>query len=308
MQKLPLVAILLSTYNGEKYLREQLDSIMVQTYKNFILYIRDDGSNDNTIFIIKEYEKKYKHKIQIIDEAQHVNLGYKGSFWKLLRKVSEASYYAFCDQDDIWLPEKIEKGILALQVGKCEEPLLYFSSFVYINGKSEIIGDAHKVQLQSELKDLLFYTPAFGFTIIINKKLRDMAINVPDSSQIPHDGWCLKVASTTGKIIYDPFVAAQYRRHEDTVTYSTPSKWIQVKKWLRNDIFGQALDENYFIISNFLLEYKTVLSKEEIEILSIFCRATLFSKKYFQKLFFTKRLRPSWGGEMALRLCFLIGK
>ena len=102
------VDILLATYNGERFLQKQIDSILQQTYSNFTIYIRDDGSKDGTIKIIKDYAQKYPNKILFIEDILG-NLGVTQNFNELM-KYSSANYIAFSDQDDIWLPQKIEKS------------------------------------------------------------------------------------------------------------------------------------------------------------------------------------------------------
>ena len=103
------VVILMATYNGQKYLKCQLDSIIQQTYRNWQLIIRDDCSKDNTVKIIQEYEKK-DDRIKVIDN-EGKNLGAIGNFFELIKKAPDASYYAFSDQDDYWHEDKIEKAV-----------------------------------------------------------------------------------------------------------------------------------------------------------------------------------------------------
>ena len=105
------VDVLLATYNGEKYLKEQIDSILNQTYQNINLIISDDNSNDSTRKILEEY-KKIDNRIKIY--LQDKNLGYIKNFEFLLTKV-ESNYYMLSDQDDVWLPEKIEKSMKTLK-------------------------------------------------------------------------------------------------------------------------------------------------------------------------------------------------
>ncbi|HND46573.1 MAG TPA: glycosyltransferase, partial [Chitinophagales bacterium] len=106
------VDILLATYNGERFLQKQIDSILQQTYSNFTIYIRDDGSKDGTIKIIKDYAQKYPNKIIFIEDILG-NLGVTQNFNELM-KYSSANYIAFSDQDDIWLPNKIEQSLKVL--------------------------------------------------------------------------------------------------------------------------------------------------------------------------------------------------
>ena len=101
-----MIAILMSTYNGERYLREQIDSLLNQTYKDWKLYIRDDGSTDETISIIESYVNDYPDLIVLLKDDLG-NLGSARSFMRIL-SVVDADYYMFCDQDDVWLPNKVK--------------------------------------------------------------------------------------------------------------------------------------------------------------------------------------------------------
>ena len=131
MSKLPLVNVLLSTYNGARYIQQQLDSLFAQTYANMTIYIRDDGSTDNTLSLIIPYLSRKEKQIILLDNREKLNIGYMKSFWLLLKESGDADYYAFCDQDDVWLPDKIEAGVRALSKKDPSIPLLFSSSFDY---------------------------------------------------------------------------------------------------------------------------------------------------------------------------------
>ena len=107
------IAILLATYNGAKYIREQLDSLFQQSCDQFHLYIRDDGSKDDTLKIVEEYRQKFSDRITVLEDSQK-HKGAAKSFMTLLQEV-DSDYYMFCDQDDIWLPEKIEKTLAQMK-------------------------------------------------------------------------------------------------------------------------------------------------------------------------------------------------
>ena len=127
------VQILMSTYNGERYIREQIDSFLQQTYPLINILVRDDGSSDGTIAILEEYAEKYDN----ITYYKGNNLGVIQSFLQLLRDSDDAAtYYAFADQDDVWLPEKIEKAIEMLENNtETSMPLLYCSD-VYVTDEN----------------------------------------------------------------------------------------------------------------------------------------------------------------------------
>ena len=162
------VAILMSTYNGEKYLKEQLDSLLNQTYKNIDIYIRDDESKDSTVEIIENYMKS----VDNIKLIKGKNLGFVKSFFELLKNVEEADYYAYCDQDDIWMEDKIQRVVEHLSKLDENKPNLYFSNSDYYDGEMNFVahGDSKKVY---NFRNSLVECVSQGMTMCINKKARD---------------------------------------------------------------------------------------------------------------------------------------
>lgn len=305
------VNILMSTYNGELYIRQQLDSIFSQTYKNFQLYVRDDASNDRTLEVIESYRenlsKEQADKFVIIPNPAKQNWGYMKSFWWLLKNSPKADYYAFCDQDDVWLPDKIERGVMKMNQERENIPLLYTARFDYYSSNMEFQEHGIEYPYDISFDKVAFYTPAFGFTIMINDCLKKTAFASKDLTNIPHDAWCLKIAAAFGKIIYDNKITAKYRRHGSTVTYATASKWKLVKEWIRNDILKGNLEERYWFLDRFEEEYYNRLLDEDRKFIQLF-GADKILKGRMKKVFYKHRLRPTLGGEIALRICFLLGK
>lgn len=169
------VAILISTYNGEKYLKEQMDSLLNQTYKNIDIYIRDDSSTDGTIKIIEEYIKNTSN-IKLIKGE---NLGFVKSFFELLKEVREADYYAFCDQDDIWMEDKIERAVEFLSKLDENKANLYFSNSDYYDGEMNFIAHGEEKKVYN-FRNSLVECVSQGMTMCINKKARDeIAKNIP---------------------------------------------------------------------------------------------------------------------------------
>ena len=308
MSRQPLVNVLLSTYNGEKYIQQQLDSLFAQTYTNMTIYIRDDGSTDNTLSLIFPYLSRKEKKVILLENESNQNIGYMKSFWLLLKESGEADYYAFCDQDDVWLPTKVEAGVLGLSKKNPSIPLLFSSSFEYCDENLNFIGKAPALFTPVQLKDVLFYTPAFGFTILFNHALRNIALSTLDLDAIPHDGWCQKIAAAFGEFVYDPTPRAKYRRSSSSVTHAGSDKFHYIIKWLQNDIFGNGLEDYYFVITHFYKTYGKYLNSENKKLLSLFTQQPFSLSLYMNRLLYPKRLRPSWGGELALRLCFLFNK
>lgn len=214
------VGILLATYNGEKYLKEQLDSIIDQTYKNWIIYISDDHSTDNTTDIICEYKELYKDKIVVIENENKLSSA-KMNFANLFEKVDKLDYYIFCDQDDVWDKEKITKLLYSI---KKEEklskdlPILVYSDLKIVDEKLDIISDS-LVRYENKFlpKNNIFnhilienYFP--GCAIMFNAKLKDKVKDIYSECEM-HDWWLTLVAAFCGKIVYIDEPLHLYRQH-----------------------------------------------------------------------------------------------
>ena len=214
------VAVLMSTYNGEKYLREQIDSILAQEGVNVTLYIRDDGSSDSTIDIIKDY-LKHNNKVKL-DIGK--NMGVGNSFMQLVYDVGdEFDYYAFADQDDVWYSNKLAKAIEI--IGNIEEPRLYGSNQELIDKDKGRLGlryssDFHMV---TEVESVFQINHISGCTLVFNRRLRNLLCEVnrrPTGLLLNnriHDVWVVNVAALYGGLIYDVNAYIGYRQHDNNV-------------------------------------------------------------------------------------------
>lgn len=209
------IDILLATYNGEKYLEEQLDSIIKQTYSNFRLIISDDCSTDNTKNILQEYEKKDD---RIIVYYQKENLGFIENFEFLLTKV-ESKYYALSDQDDIWFENKIEKEIEVLE--KEDADLVFCDLEVVDENKQtmqksfiESMNLKSKIKKAKDNKIAYLYNTVTGCTIVAKNKFMDIIFPIPNETKhLLHDHWIALMISIYGKVslIDKPYI--YYRQH-----------------------------------------------------------------------------------------------
>lgn len=212
------IDIVMATYNGEKFIEAQIGSLLNQTYQNWHLIIRDDGSTDQSVHILKEYKKQFPTKISILESKKH--LGACLNFGELLQH-STADYVMLCDQDDVWLPEKIEvsfKGMLQLEAkyGK-EKPLLLFTDLKVVASDLMVIArsfwEYEKINPNNTtVNRLLVQNVVTGCTIIMNKKLRDLSTPIP-SEAIVHDWWTALVASVFGHMHYINIPTVLYRQH-----------------------------------------------------------------------------------------------
>lgn len=217
------VSILMATYNGETYLEEQIESILSQTFKSWFLYIRDDGSYDHTLKIINKYVSLYPNKIILVnDKTKH--LGAAESFMRLLRYV-ESDCYMFCDQDDIWLPNKIEECYNSyMQISTHNvTPCLIHTDLKVVDESLNIIDNSFweytgLLKYIGNNKALLTKNFITGSTMFFNKISRDLSINNEYNSIIMHDSWVsLCVYANNGTIINLNNSLILYRQHSNNV-------------------------------------------------------------------------------------------
>lgn len=219
--QMPAVAVLMSTFNGEKYLREQLDSIFNQGDVAVKLFVRDDGSTDGTVGVLKEYAQRFP--IEIILDGENVRPG--ESFMRLVYKYADApgiEYYAFADQDDIWLTQKLCTAIEKIKETGDDIPVLYSSNqYIYTDGENK--GLRHKELQKTDLISHMTKNTIAGCTFVFNKALAQLVAGVdrPDPRILRyrlHDAWLMLVAICCGKVIYDADSNMLYRIHnENTV-------------------------------------------------------------------------------------------
>lgn len=208
------VAVLMSTYNGEKFLHEQIESILAQT-GNFSmdLWVRDDGSQDDTLKILEEYSIEGK-----LQWYSGKNLGPALSFWDLIMHCPGYDYYAFADQDDYWLPEKINSGLLMLQ-DECT-PALYCANADLVDAELNTLGrKVYRVHPKLDFETFLCETGLMGCTMVFNDSLAQIIHNhsMPHNI-IMHDAFLAGVCLTVGgKIVYDQRSFMKYRQHGNNV-------------------------------------------------------------------------------------------
>lgn len=209
------IDILLATYNGEKYLKEQIDSILNQTHQNIHLIISDDSSQDRTTEILKQYETDERITIHY----QKQNLGYVKNFEFLLQQV-ESEYYMLSDQDDVWMSEKIAKSIETL---KNNEVDMVFGDLEVVDENLKTIypsfGDFMKLNRKikkqiNSYKVNYLYNCVTGCTVLSKKEFIKDILPIPTKSKyLIHDHWMGLIISLNGKLAYMPGKYIKYRQH-----------------------------------------------------------------------------------------------
>ena len=215
------VQILLATFNGEKYLPEQLDSILNQEYKSWELLIHDDGSIDNTISILNEYQNNYPKKIKLLIDQEIFSSASRNFFHLINNRSRKANLYCLCDQDDIWHKSKLKKIIERYDSKEDKKPTLIHSDLSLIDAKCNLLEKSHNklINYQKDFitKDTsLYYNPVPGCAMSINAALADKIIDC--KYMVMHDWWILLSAIyENSSVIYIKLPLVKYRQHSDNI-------------------------------------------------------------------------------------------
>ena len=228
------VLILLASYNGEKYIREQLDSIINNSYSNLKLIISDDGSTDATLSILSEYEKNYSF-ITVInhDDSPH---GAFYNFQNLIQFVKNkklnADYYMFSDQDDVWKEDKIEKSVLEIEKNNPEKPILVYTSKEYVDEDLETIGYNLPKEEVFDF-NILHQNKTYGCTYIFNSELLNKLDYDAPIFFVNYDHYVAFQAFLYGSVKYFPQKTIFYRQHGNNVSGTVNKKLSERLKILK---------------------------------------------------------------------------
>lgn len=234
------IAVLLCTYNGEKYLCTQLDSILKQKDVNVTLFVRDDGSSDETCNILNRYKTQYPDKVILVENVNKnlgPGLGFMKLFFKVFKEYKRFSFYAFADQDDIWLDNKLYEGIK--KIGDVLSPVLYCSD-LWIYQNNRICGLKYGKTKNISLQEQLIRNELNGCTFIMNNDLASTLYNagMPNRYLLNirnHDAWIVLVAILVGKTVLDNNAYIHYRIHTNN-TVGLRTKFSLMK---RKEKFGK---------------------------------------------------------------------
>ena len=275
------IDILLATYNGSKYLHEQLDSILSQSYGNINVIIRDDGSSDNTVMIIKEYEEK-DNRVKLLSDSLG-NLGFVRNFEELM-KNSTSKYLMFSDQDDIWYNNKVEtsykriKAIEEINGRSC--PVLVHTNSKIMNyetrTKSLFISDYAK---NTSFENSFFNFFVQGSTMLINESLKREAL--PFSKEVYlHDRYLHLIAEFIGIRAYIDIPTMDYRQHSNNEIGSRGTNII--KRLISSRYFNQNDKILFYYLNN---QYKNSVEDYKIEKLNIFFRIINSNSSRFKRMY-----------------------
>lgn len=208
------VALLLTTFNGERFIEQQLASIVKQTHRNWRLYVSDDGSGDATLSILRRYQEQLgTERIRIFNGPQK---GFAQNFLSLIRHPQvQGDYFAFSDQDDTWFEDKLERGLAALAATPQTLPAIYCSRTRLVDELGRMIGFSPLFDRAPSFRNALVQNLAGANTMLLNNGARELLARTATDVQVVSHDWLayLLVSGCGGRVIYDPEPTLDYRQH-----------------------------------------------------------------------------------------------
>ena len=298
------VNILLSSYNGEKYISRQIESLLKQTYPAIEIHIRDDGSSDHTVEIIKRY--LHNENIHLYEGE---NLGYRNSFAWLLANCRGADYYAYCDQDDIWLPDKISRAVRALERYGTEIPAIYVGDFYW--GDADCNPQKPNRNAYKRHSLIKYITTGdmntFGFTEVFNECA---AAGIRDREPLElcvHDQVVYLYCRCAGKVIWDVEPTACYRRYGENASPQELHGGNRVSHlfWqIRTFLLQSGGDRVYDRFEEFYHAYYDIISTKDREVFERYLKpGNRIRKTLYKGCYRDNRLE-----DLLIRGLFLMGR
>ena len=256
--------VLLSSYNGEKYIGEQLDSLLNQDLKPDKIFIRDDGSTDETVNILEDYSSRFS----CIQYYCGKNVGVAKSFMELINNCEDADYYALCDQDDYWLKDKLSSAVELLEKKNKNIPLLYCSKFTLTDENlNPIDSDVSKLYNFSDFDHSLIYHTAPGCTFVFNHELRKLIkmYDVNENYILIHDALIHKIATLFGEMILDENSHIYYRQHQSNQIGMTANAFETFKGRIERFVKGSIRNYRSKSASSLIDVYGDICDKDKLK-------------------------------------------
>ena len=295
------IAVLMSSYNGFPYISDQVDSVLNQILEDgasLHLYIRDDGSHDETLDYLSGLQNDKRVTVSFGE-----NIGVTASFFSLLKDTPDCyDYIVLCDQDDVWLQDKLIRAIgklKRLNAGE-EEPLLYCSEYYFCDSDLDVVSKSKLNKTGVSFQKMLYENSCSGNTMVLNKKLYQILNQIGYEVYGWHDWWIALVASAFGDIIYDDYPSLYYRRTGDNASATGTSFAKIMAQRFKTFAKGDGLT---FVKKQLrhLYSYKTeISSRDRLSLLETSVEGNCWSKA-----FHSGRYRQSLPGEIAVRLLLL---
>ena len=235
----PETVILLATYNGERFLHQQIESLAVQTVDRVHVYVSDDGSTDSTRDILTSWKRRWrKGEFEILKGP---NRGFAANFQSLVVRVKRAGdFFAFCDQDDVWDVDKLERAIVRIKEEKASVPILYCSKTRNVDQSGKLIGSSRRFRTTPSFRNALVQSVASGNTMVMNDSAWAVLVSSCRRTDfVAHDWWSyIIVSGAGGRIIYSSVPSLSYRQHETNAIGSSQG-WKDRLRRFRSLTFGE---------------------------------------------------------------------
>lgn len=296
-----MVSVLMSAYNGERYIVEQLDSIFAQTMQDFHVYIRDDGSSDGTVHVIEAYIEEHglQDRITLLCGS---NIGFCAGFFELLNKADKGECWAFCDQDDVWLPKKLELALDWMRENDNSKPLLYHSGFQVGNEDLSVRNEYPRSEFDYRFYNSITSNIFFGFSVVINGTLRRMLLQADPSHIKYHDWFAAMITAAFGKYHLSTHIEAVHRQ------YSHNASPLYFLKKIPHG-FRLLAGERFYTkqAREFMRLYGKYLPDGDRRILEWFQMERYSFATACKKAFYKRRWNPQMKVEIVLRVLMLVG-
>jgi glycosyltransferase involved in cell wall biosynthesis len=299
LSTLPKIAILLSVYNGEKFLTAQLNSLLAQTYQNFIVVIRDDSSSDDSFELVSAYAKSHPERIRVLPQDNN-NYGASGGFSYLVQYTLnhskelglDSAYIMFCDQDDSWFESKVEiqlKALLAMEQKVGNKPLLVHSDLEVVTETGALIAPSlitfQGLEIErNRFPNLIISNLVTGCTALINQALAEKSLPVP-STAIMHDWWLAMTAAAFGELVFLDQPLIHYRQHQNNTIgakeFSSPTP---VSRSFWQKVFATKANEH---------------------LVEVGVQAAAFGQRFGKELEFRDRVALTLCSGMRVRVAFI---
>nr|WP_122580581.1 glycosyltransferase family 2 protein [Pseudomonas viridiflava] len=250
---LPRVAILMCTYNGAAYLSEQLDSFSAQTFPNWVLYVSDDESTDETHGILAEYQARWGKDRMVIFNGPCK--GFAENFISLVQRPElDADYFAFSDQDDVWFSDKLERSVVRLEPVSEDIPALYCSRTRLVDAELNVIGVSPLFRKPPSFRNALVQSLAGANTMLINQSARDLLMRLPHKPTLIAHDWLtyLLVTGCGGNVFFDAVPTLYYRQHSGNLIGANASardRLVRLRRMLSGR-FAEWNDANISILKD----------------------------------------------------------
>jgi glycosyltransferase involved in cell wall biosynthesis len=294
------------TYNGATYLRAQLDSFGEQTYKNWRLIVSDDGSTDDTIKILEEYRQRWgSEKIEI---RRGPNQGFCQNFLSLaIDPAIRSDFFAFSDQDDVWLPEKLEVALATIDSNSAI-PFLYCGRTSYVKDDLQPYAHSPLLAFPGTFRNALVQSMAGGNTMVFNRSAKRLLEAAGRLNPVSHDWWLYQLVSGSGgRIYYDPNSHVLYRQHPRALVGGNSTLWNKFERvgMLMQGRFKNWTDQNL----KALVAAKPLLTHDSLQILELFIKLRHSTiKNRFRMLEVCGLYRQTWRGTVSLIFAALTNK